>query len=131
MTPASSNLGSAQGSSVTRALAVFAAISVGIAGIGGWLLSLAFKGPGDADAIALSATVVVVVQLVAFAIAKRMTPINLIAGWGIGTLIRFFTLVTYAIIVAKVLTLPVAPALVSMAALFFLTTLVEPLLLKR
>jgi hypothetical protein len=104
---------------------------VAIAGIAGWLLALAFKGPGDAGAIALSAIVVVLVQLVAFAIAKRMTPINLVAGWGAGTLIRFFTLVTYAIIVGKVLTVPLAPALVSMAALFFLTTLVEPLLLKR
>ena len=60
-----------------------------------------------------------------------MTPTNLIAGWGAGTLLRFLTLVVYAVIVAKVLTVPLAPALVSMAALFFLTTLVEPLLLKR
>ena len=117
---------------MTRALAIYGALSIAIAVIVGGLLALvAFKGPGDGSAIALSAIVVVLVQLIAFAIAKRITPINLVAGWGAGTLIRFFTLVTYAIIVAKVLTVPLAPALVSMAALFFLTTLVEPLLLKR
>jgi len=116
---------------VTRALGLYAVAAAGIAAAAGWLLTLAFRAPGDGSAILLSAIIVVLVQLAAFAIARHMTPTNLIAGWGAGTLLRFLTLVVYAVSVAKVLTVPLAPALVSMAALFFLTTLVEPLLLKR
>jgi hypothetical protein len=38
--------------------------------------------------------------------------------------------VIYAVLVAKVLSVPITAALISMAVFFFLTTLVEPLLLK-
>jgi hypothetical protein len=116
---------------MTRALMLYGAIAAAIAAVTGFLLAFAFHGPGDAAAIRLSAVVVVLVQLVTFAIARHMTTKNLIAGWGTGTLLRFITLIAYAFIVAKLLTVPLAPALVSMAALFFLTTLVEPLFLKR
>jgi hypothetical protein len=117
--------------SMSRALTLYALVSVAIATTAGLLLTMAFSGPGDAAAIRVSAVVVVIVQLVAFGITRHMIPKNMIAGWGTGTLVRFVALVTYALIVAKLLPLPLAPALVSMAALFFLTTLVEPLLLKR
>jgi hypothetical protein len=117
---------------VTRALLLYGLAATAIALGAGLLLTLAFRGPGDAAAIRLSAIVVVVVQLVAFAIARQMGPKNALAGWGIGALLRFMTLVVYALIVAKlVTTVPLTAALVSMAALFFLTTLLEPLLLKR
>jgi hypothetical protein len=99
--------------------------------VAGWLLSLVFHGPGDARAIELSAVVAIVVQLVAFAVAVTRPPKEAIIGRGIGSLLRFGTLVVYAVLVAKVLLLPLSPALVGLAAFFFLTTLIEPLFLKR
>ena len=50
------------------------------------------------------------------------TPFSLFVGLGL--------LVAYALLVAKVLQLPLVAALVSLAAFFFLSTLIEPLLIK-
>jgi hypothetical protein len=44
--------------------------------------------------------------------------------------LRFLVLGVYALVVVKALGLPVEPALVSLAAFFFLSSLVEPLLLN-
>jgi hypothetical protein len=44
--------------------------------------------------------------------------------------LRFLTLAVYALLVVKALGLAQAPALLSLAGFFFVTTLVEPLLLK-
>ena len=115
---------------MTKALVVYSAIAVGLILILGWPLSRAFDGPGDAAAIRLSAVVVLVVQLATFAGVKLVPQRHLIAGWGAGALLRFLTLVIYAVLVAKVLSVPITAALISMEVFFFLTTLVEPLLLK-
>ena len=115
---------------MTKALVSYTAIVIGVVLVLGWLLSRAFHGPGDAAAIRLSAVVVLVVQLATFAGIKMVPQKHLIAGWGAGALLRFLTLVIYAVLVAKVLSVPIAAALISMAVFFFLTTLVEPLLLK-
>jgi hypothetical protein len=115
---------------MTRALSFYAAVAVGLVLVVGWLLTLGFRGPGDAAAIRLSAIVVVVVQLAGFAAIRLVPQKHVIAGWGAGALLRFLTLVIYAVLVAKVLAMPLAAALISMAAFFFLTTVIEPLLLK-
>jgi hypothetical protein len=52
------------------------------------------------------------------------------AAWGLGMLLRFVVLVLYAFLVVKALALPAEAALLSLVAFFFLTTLVEPMLLK-
>jgi hypothetical protein len=49
---------------------------------------------------------------------------------GTGAILRLLTLVVYAILVAKVFMLPLVAALISLAAFFFLSTLLEPLLIK-
>jgi hypothetical protein len=49
---------------------------------------------------------------------------------GAGMLLRFLTLVGYALAVAFVIKLPLAPALISLAVFYFLSTLLEPLLIK-
>ena len=97
----------------------------------GWLLTMAFPGPRDATAIKLSAIVAIVVQLVAFAFTKAVAQRHLIAGWGAGSLLRFLTLVVFALLAVKVLDLPPVAALVSLATFLFLSTLVEPLFLRR
>jgi hypothetical protein len=115
---------------MTKALASYTAVAVGLVLGLGWALARAFDGPGDAAAIRLSAVVVLVVQLATFAGVKLVPQKHLIAGWGAGALLRFLTLVIYAVLVANVLSVPITAALISMAVFFFLTTLVEPLLLK-
>ena len=97
----------------------------------GWLLTLGFHGPRDAAAIRLSAIVAIVAQLVAFAVTKAIAQRHLIAGWGAGSLLRFTTLVVYALLAVKVLGLPPVAALVSLATFLFLSTLIEPLFLRR
>ena len=52
------------------------------------------------------------------------------ARMGTGAILRLFTVVVYAILAAKVFELSMIPALVSLAAFFFLSTLIEPLLIK-
>jgi hypothetical protein len=54
----------------------------------------------------------------------------MLAGWGVGVLLRFVVLAAYALVGAKALGLPLAPALISLVAFFFVTSLVEPVLLK-
>ena len=115
---------------MTRALSFYAAAALGLVLAAGWLLTLGFRGPGDAAAIRLSAIVVLVVQLAGFAAIKLVPQKHVIAGWGAGALVRLLTLVVYALLAAKVLTIPIAAALISMAAFFFLTTVIEPLLLR-
>ncbi|MGI8548716.1 MAG: hypothetical protein ACR2M1_15535 [Gemmatimonadaceae bacterium] len=54
---------------------------------------------------------------------------NWLTGWGLGALLRLIVLVAYAFVADRVLGIPLAPALVSLAAFFFVTTLIESLLL--
>lgn len=120
-----------EGSADVRSWASYALVAIALIAIVGWLLTLAFPGPRDAAAIRLSAVVAAVVQLVAFAVTKLVARRNLIAGWGAGSLLRFVTLVVYALLAVKVLEMAPVAALVSLATFLFLSTLVEPLFLRR
>jgi len=108
----------------------YALATVGIVVIVGFALSLFFKGPGDSAAIGLSAAIAVVVQLMAVTLSRTAGQGNLMARMGTGALLRMLTLIAYALLVAKVLALPLAAALVSLALFYFLSTLIEPLLIK-
>lgn len=113
-----------------RIFALYAVIVVTLVSLVGWILTLAFTTTGDAAAIRLSAIVVIVVQLAAYGMTRLMAPRGIIAAWGAGSLLRFLVLVIYSLLVVKVLEMPAIAALISIAAFFFLTTLVEPLLLR-
>jgi hypothetical protein len=114
-----------------RRWALYAASTVALIATIGWLLTLAFVGPRDAAAIRLSAVVAIVVQLAAFAVTMSIVPRNLMAGWGAGSLLRFLALVIYALLAVKVLGVAPVAALVSLATFLFLSTLIEPLFLRR
>ena len=114
-----------------RNWALYACVAIVSVALVGWLLTLGFHGPGDAAAIRLSAIVAIVVQLVAFAVTAAIAQRHLIAGWGAGSLLRFLALVVYALLAVKVLGLPPVAALVSLATFLFLSTLIEPLFLRR
>lgn len=109
---------------------VFAAASAAIIGLSGWVIDLVFTGADEHGAIIVSALVAFVVQLIAFGIARAMARTNVMAGWGAGLLIRFVVLAVYALVIVRAFALPSGAALVSMATFFFLSTLIEPLLLK-
>jgi hypothetical protein len=113
-----------------KRLASFALVSLLAIALFGWTLMYAFPKPADSHAIVVSAVIAYVVQLVSFAIAREWAATNVIAGWGLGMLIRFFVLAIYALIGVKVLGLQLTPALVSLAVFFFVSTLAEPVLLK-
>jgi hypothetical protein len=119
------------GAPKARSWALYALAAVALIATIGWLLTMAFPGPRDATAIKLSAIVAIVVQLVAFAVTKAVAQRHLIAGWGAGSLLRFLTLVVFALLAVKVLDLPPVAALVSLATFLFLSTLIEPLFLRR
>ena len=115
---------------MSKGLGRYAAATIGVVLVVGALLSLAFRGPGDAGAIWLSGLVALVVQLAAFWLGRLAGVNNVMARMGTGALLRLVTVVVYAIVAAKVLTLPLVAALISLAAFFFLSTLIEPLLIK-
>jgi hypothetical protein len=113
-----------------RAMAIYAALSLAIIAAGGWLFGLAFPTPAERRAVLVSAGLAFVVQLVTFALARRTAGTNPFAGYGLGMLLRFATLFVYAFVAVGRLGLPSTAALLSLATFFFVSTLVEPPLLK-
>lgn len=111
-------------------LAGFAASTVGLISVIAFALTFLFRGEGDANAIWLSAAVAAVSQIAAFPAVRRLTASNLMVGWGIGTVVRFVTLLAYALIAAFGLHLPMTAALVSLALFYFVSSVIEPLFLR-
>lgn len=83
------------------------------------------------QAILASAVLALVVQLLAFTVARMFRDRHVFVGWGMGSAMRFVALALYAVIVAKLWGAPVMAALLSFAAFLFVTTVIEPLFLKR
>lgn len=93
------------------------------------LLLAVFSGPGGHRAVLVSAGIALMVQAVAFTLARLAAPGNVFKAWSAGTVLRFVTLILYALVLIKPLGLPAVPALMSLVALFFVTTVLESLLL--
>jgi hypothetical protein len=108
----------------------YAGVTALVVVVVGAVLAIAFRGPGDRAAIAVSGAIAVAVQTAAFVLGRAAGPRNVMARIGAGAMLRLFTLVLYAVLAAKVFMLPVVAALVSLAAFYFLTTLIDPLLIK-
>ena len=113
-----------------RSVLRYAMVTIAIVAVVGWLLTRAFHGANDAAAIRTSAIVAVAVQLAAFGLTKSLAGTNVMAAWGAGALVRFVSLVLYALLAVKVLGLAPVAALLSIAVFFFLSTLLEPLFLR-
>lgn len=113
-----------------KAVALFAAVALAIVVLGGLALTLVWPSPEAARAIRASAMVAFVVQIFAFGIMRLARKSNAMAAWGLGMLLRFAVFVLYAMVFVKSFALAGTPALVSLALFFFLSTLVEPLLLN-
>ena len=100
---------------------------VGLAGALAW----AFTDAASRQVVLVSAGVAVVVQMAAFAVARSLRDKQLLLGWGLGSLLRLISLVLYAVIVARLWLAPITPALLSFVGMLFVTTVVEPIFLKR
>ena len=115
---------------VAKPIALFAALSLVLIALAAWVMTFMYESPEAARAVWTSAAVAFSVQVIAFAIVKLSAKTNVMAGWGVGAILRFLVLGVYALVFVKTLGLPSGAALISLAAFFFLSTLIEPLLLK-
>jgi hypothetical protein len=94
-------------------------------------IAWATTGLAGRQAVEVSAALALIVQLMAFMVARLFLRRNLMLGWGLGSVIRVVALVLYAVVVAKLWRAPMTPALLSFAAFLFVTTVVEPIFLRR
>lgn len=115
---------------VAKPIGLFAIASLALIASAAWLMTLVYESPADQRAVWTSAAVAFGVQVIAFAIVRLSARTNVMAGWGVGAILRFLVLGLYALVFVKALGLPSGAALVSLVAFFFLSTLIEPLLLK-
>jgi hypothetical protein len=108
----------------------FAAATVGLVAVLGWVMGLAFRTPADHHAIWVSAGIAIVVQLFAFTIVRLTSRDNVMAAWGVGAILRLVVLGVYGLVIVRALGLAPMAALLSLAVFLFLSTLLEPLFLK-
>lgn len=95
-----------------------------------WLLTRLWADPMAQQAVWFSAGIALGIQIIGFVFVRVIVPQHMIAGWGAGMLLRFLTLVLHALIGTRLMGYPPAPALLSLAAFFFVSTLIEPVFLK-
>jgi hypothetical protein len=107
--------------------AVSCILIIAIIGAIAWIFT---DRPGQ-QAVLVSAGLAFVVQLVGFLVARVVHRRNLLLGWGIGSVLRLVALVLYAVVVARLWRAPIGPALLSFVAFLFVTTVVEPVFLRR
>lgn len=108
----------------------FAVVSVLLIAVAAAVLVLLYTAPEARRGIAVAAALALLVQLLAFGIVKGVGSRNVIAGWGLGAILRLVVLVVFALVVVRSFALPSGPSTLSLALFFFVTTLVEPLFLK-
>ena len=109
----------------------FAAVAAALTASTAAIMTIVWSTPAEERAIWLSAAIAFVVQMLAFGVATLVRREQVMVGWGLGALMRLVTLSVYALVFVNALGLPATAALVSLAVFFFLSTLVEPLLLAR
>jgi hypothetical protein len=84
----------------------------------------------SADAVRASAWLAFIVQGFTFVIARLVARQQVIAGWGVGVLLRFATVAFWGFLGIEALGLVAGPALLSLVLFYFVSTLVEPLFLN-
>lgn len=82
-------------------------------------------------AIWTSVGVAVVVQVLALLVGRSFGKDRILVGWGMGALIRLLAVLVYGFAIIPALGLPLAPALLSLVVILFVTTLFEPFLLIK
>jgi hypothetical protein len=82
-------------------------------------------------AIWTSVGVAVVVQVLAVLVGRSFGKDRLLVGWGMGALLRLLAVLVYGFAIIPALGLQMAPALLSLVVILFVTTLFEPFLLTK
>ena len=113
-----------------RSVGLYLVVSVLVIAAAGWVLLLIYPGADGQRAIIASALLALVIQMVAFILLQLFKGKNVIAGWGLGALLRFGGLGVYALFATRALGLDMNTALVSLACFLFLSMLIEPLLVN-
>ncbi|HYW49131.1 MAG TPA: hypothetical protein VE861_00925 [Gemmatimonadaceae bacterium] len=113
-----------------RAVGLYLVVAVMVTVAAGWVLALVYPGPDAQRAIVTSALLALAIQLVAFVLLQVFKGKNVMAGWGLGALLRFGGLGLYAAFATRALGLDMNTALVSLACFLFLSMLIEPLLVN-
>lgn len=113
-----------------RAVMLYLLVAVLVTVAAGWVLLLVYPGADAQRAIITSALLGLVIQMVAFILLQLFKGRNVMAGWGLGALLRFGGLGIYAMFATKALGLDMNVALVSLACFLFLSMLIEPLLVN-
>jgi hypothetical protein len=118
-----------QASGTGRGMVLYGLACLLLIGLAGGVLTAVFGTPPERSAVWVSAVVALVVQMVAFSIARLLSDRGHgIAGWALGAVICILALVIYGF-VSRALGQPSNAALLSLATYFFLTELIEPPLL--
>ena len=108
-----------------RAIALYALCCVVVIGLAGGVLTAVFEAGPARSAVWVSAGVALVVQVVAFGIARILANGgNAIAGWGLGAVICLASLIIYGF-VSRAIGLPLSASLLSLATYYSLTELIE------
>jgi len=94
------------------------------------LANFVWTDAAGAGAVWASAWLAIGVQVVTYTIARLVARQNVVAGWGLGVLLRFATLAMWGFLGVKALGMPSGPALLSLVLFYFVSTLIEPLFLN-
>jgi len=114
-----------------RALLGFTAAQVALVMSASFIMQrFIWTDPASAGAVHASAWLAVVVQTFTFSIAMLVARTQVMAGWGLGVMLRFATLAFWAFLGATALGLPTTPALMSLVIFYFVSTLIEPIFLN-
>ena len=113
-----------------RAVLLYLVVAILVTAAAGWVLALIYPGADAQHAILTSAVLALAIQTVAFILLQLFKGRNVMAGWGLGALMRFGGLGVYALFAIKALGLDMNAALVSLACFLFLSMLIEPLLVN-
>ena len=112
-------------------MARFGLLLVALIAVTGWMLSRAFTSDADRHAILVSGILATAVQMGTFGLVQLTGRRNaVLAGWGMGAILRGLALILYGLIFAKLLGLPPASALTSFAVFLFASMLLESYLIS-
>lgn len=117
--------------SLPRAVLLFTLAMATLVLLAAWVLAaFVWTDAASAGAVWASAWLAIGVQVVTFTIARLVARQNVMAGWGLGVLLRFATVATWGFLGVKALGMPSGPALMSLVLFYFVSTLIEPLFLN-
>jgi hypothetical protein len=116
-----------------KKFASFLAAITAVLSVVAWVITLAVPASTStlvARSVWSSVAVAVVVQAISFGLMRLMQPVNVMAGYALGMILRILSLVLFGYFGVKGFGLALEPALLSLAGFFFISTLIEPFFLK-